>query len=459
MIEEEWIELRNSCQLEVDNTMKKLSDSHPKREVYLKRLNDYNIYFSSLPIARPDDKKVQEVRNKLEELIQLKKEFEEIWNYLGENCYICTVGDEMLNGTYVLYGDESKKHPFGSCTFKNNKLCGLWKEEDENKNVILEIEYDEDKKVYSKRYYSDGSIKQVRHYKNDYLERVISFYNKSRIEYLHYTAIHLNIKIFYYEKGIIKRIVLKRFSSKKENSDDDDNDNKNGKKKMYEFNNDGYLLYEGDFVTKTEQKENKRIKNYYRSGEGCLFFYNAGFIVGTFEAACDKENGMNSPMNEVVKVRDRKTNTTESYQLNELFNPIKLKYNNCKFVKDYDVWTKSELDEKYTKVILNKSEHIVNKAVHFGNNKNKSDYIIHYGLCNCGIKVINVKTQEERLLYPVIREHISSKMTKLYPDILYWNEKDTDKYSNITESIVRIFELSTYGLVVNKNVCELCKTV
>ena len=47
-------------------------------------------------------------------------------------------------------------------------------------------------------------------------------------------------------------------------------------------------------------------------------------------------------------------------------------------------------------------------------------------------------------------------MTELYPDVLYWNEEDKVNYSNISESIVKIFELKDYGFVVNKNICELC---
>ena len=226
---------------------------------------------------------------------------------------------------------------------------------------------------------------------------------------------------------------------------------------MYEFNRDGYLLYEGNFVTKREQQENKRVIKYYPSGNGCLFFYNAGYIIGTFEAACDNETGMNSPINDIVKVIDN-NNTTRTYKLKDLFKDIKVNSNNDKFVKDYDTWNKSKINKKHTKVKVNKSKHIVNKLVHVenDNDKKETDYMIHYGLCNCGINVLNVKTQEKRLLYPVLREHICSKMTELYPDVLYWNEEDTVNYSNISESIVKIFELKDYGFVVIMNICEMC---
>ena len=119
---------------------------------------------------------------------------------------------------------------------------------------------------------------------------------------------------------------------------------------------------------------------------------------------------------------------------------------------------KSKINKKHTIVKVNNSKHIVNKSIHVenDNDKKETDYMIHYGLCNCGISVLNVKTQEKRLLYPVLREYICSKMTELYPDVLYWNEEDTVNYSNISESIVKIFELKDYGFVVNKNICELC---
>ena len=398
VIVEQWIELRNHAILEVDYAEKKLPETHPKQLEYLKKLNNYRTYFERLPLERPVDEKVQEVKDKLEELKQLEKEFEMVWIDLDENCYICSEGDAILNGEYTLYKDKSYDHPFGSCVFKNNKRCGIWKEEDENKRILLEIEYEEDKKIKSKYYYPDGSIKQLRYYKNDYRERVISFYNKSRIEYLSYKTSHSSLKIFYYERGIIKHIVLKRFSSKKENnkntSDDDDN-----KKKVYEFNKDGYLLYEGNFVTKRNQ-ENKRVINYYHSGNGCLFFYNAGYIIGTFEAACDNETGMNSPKNDIVKVIDN-NNTTRTYKLSDLFKDIKVDSNNDEFVKDYDTWNKSKINEEHTIVKVNNSKHIVNKSVHLenDNDKKETDYMIHYGLCNCGINVLNVKKNDYFILF------------------------------------------------------------
>lgn len=405
---------------EVSILKDQVPEDYEKRQELCELFDDYITFFERLP-NESSPELIEEVRKRVEKAKERSQVFVVEWMDIGwrEHRFICLKPNEVLDGKYTLYHQSTKDTAFGFCTFKNGKLDGEYQEKSDDR-VVLKALYKDDLCVMKKMYNYDGSLDFVRFYdKNGNISRCISFYDKSHIEFIRDFTKSSRFRVYFYKSGVIKRVVVVR---KNENW-------------MYEYTKDGYLMYGGDFDCVIVNENGKRKKRYKRARNGTMYREVAGYVKGSFE-----KDGT------VIMIKDKK------YDVMDLLNTAKLTAKG-KFIKEElkkinSPWVRGKRTKKGFEVELGNTKHRLRKEF----KSNKKQYCIHCGLCGCCMSEEDVETHSKRFIFPIQYEDMSSKMKKYYPNLLYWDPEDPD-CSNISEEISKEYELSTEGIVVNKDVC------
>lgn len=408
---------------EVSILKDQVPEDYENRDKLLDKFDEYILYFERLPNESTPEL-IAEVQKKLEEAKKLSEDFVEEWMDIGwrEHRFICHKPNEVLDGKYTLYHQSTKDTAFGSCHFKNGMLDGEYLEKSDGR-VVLRAYYKDD--LCKKKYlYNDyGSLTFARFYdSNGNISRCISFFSKSRIEYIRDFSEHCRFRVYFHESGLIKRVVVVKKDTNR----------------MFEYNKDGYLLYEGDFDCVIVNENGKRKKNYKRARRGVLYREVAGYIKGDFE-----ENGT------VIKVEGK------SYNVMDLLNTAKLTNESGEFIKKElkkvnSPWIRGKRSKTGFEVEMGESIHKLRRGIE----RNRKQYCIQYGLCGCCFYELDVTTRAKRFIFPIQYEQMTSKLKDYYPELLYWDTEDPN-CSNISKEIKSKYELDPDDIVVNNDVCSL----
>lgn len=414
-----WMTARGKATNEVLDALDSLPDDYPNHDAIKAKLEEFHLYLQRLPI-QGTDALIEEVKAKTQEVHNIAILYKKNWLDIGLNkpCWICYNYNAPLTGKFDFYRDSKLEDAFGFCVLKAGVFDGEYEEMDEKGQVVEKRFYKDNKPVY--RYsFQDGQLRFVRLYdKLGYLEKLISFYNASRIEHLRDFSRSSRLRVYYSPYGLIKRIVVKK------------------KKKdlavMFEYNYKGLLLYEGPFEMSKEHAK----KEYIRSGVGMLFHGNKFYVKGTF-------------INQGNTIQVEREEQIRDYPVKELFK-VKVEETEKERVKPWKIM--HEREDKENGLYYVRCHNSIHKRYEWIDEADKV-YKYSYGLCNMCLEEQEVRSKNMRLIYPMQTRHWDPKLCRYYPEYMYWDEKDEKHYSNITKSIADQFGLHGY-VVVNENICK-----